>query len=136
MKKLLLALGLVGAMFGLAACQDDADTANYNLSKAADNFEVMRNIVFYNVWTDTAVVSITGYCSIEPKNNRVWATCKDADGIKRHQLGYSANMTYFMTQIESVDVSLFHTRIVWKPQSFIPDLDLRVDTEELTTDRY
>lgn len=136
MKKILLPFALIGAMLGLAACQDDADTANYNLSKAADNFEVMRNVVFYNVWTDTEVVSITGFCSIEPKNNRVWATCKDADGIKRHQLGYSANMTYFMTQIESVDVSLFHTRIVWKPQSFIPDLDLRVDTEELMTDRH
>lgn len=136
MKKLLLPLALVGSVLGLAACQDDADTANYNLSKAADNFEIMRNIVFYNTWTDTEVVSVTGYCSLEDSTSKLWVTCKDADGIKRHQLGRSANLTYFMTQVEGVDVSLYHTRITWKPQSFIPDIDLRVDGEELTTDRH
>lgn len=124
-------LAAATAMIALAGCQDDATIANQNLSKASDNFEVMRNIVFYNVWTDTEVVSITGFCSIEPKQDRVWATCKDADGVKRHQLGYSANMTYFMTQVEPVEVSLFHTRITWKPQSFIPNIDLRASASEL-----
>lgn len=136
MKRLMMLAFMGLAMVGLSACQDNATTANNNLTTAADNFEVNRNIVFYNTWTDTEVVSVTGFCSIEDKQHKLWVTCKDADGVKRHQLGRSANLTYFMTQIESVDVSLYHTRIVWKPQAFIPDIDLRIDTEELTKDRY
>ena len=52
---------IIGSCFLLAACNDDAKTANQNLTKAADNFEIMRNIVFYNTWTDTEVVSVTGF---------------------------------------------------------------------------
>ena len=133
MGKMSLLVAVAG--IALAGCKNDAATGNRNLTTAADNFEINRNIVFYNTWTDTEVVSVTGYCSIEDKEHKLWVTCKDADGLKRHQLGRSANLTYFMTQLESVDISLYHTRIVWKPQSFIPDVDLRVDTEELGTDR-
>lgn len=135
MKRIFLAIIAAPLMLVLAACQDDAATANRNLTTAADSFEIMRNIVFYNTWTDTEVVSVTGFCSIEDKTTKLWVTCKDADGVKRHQLGRSANLTYFMTQVESVNVSLYHTRIVWKPQSFIPDIDLRGSTEELLTNQ-
>lgn len=131
MKRLILAAMAAIGVFTLAACQDDATTANQNLTREADNFKVMRNIVFYNTWQDVEVVSVTGYCSIEDKTTKLWVTCKDADGIKRHQLGRSEQLTYFMTQIESVDVSLYHTKIIWKPQAFIPDIDIRVDSEEL-----
>lgn len=135
MKKFILAAAAVFGMVALSACQDDAKVANHNLSKAADNFEIMRNIVFYNTWTDTEVVSVTGYCSIKDATTKLWVTCKDADGVKRHSLGRSANLSYFMTQVHGADVSLFHTRITWKPQSFIPDVDLRVSASELVTNR-
>lgn len=131
MKRLLLAGAAVVSLTFLAGCLDDATTANQNLTTEADNFKLLRNIVFYNVWTDTEVATFTGFCSIEDKSNRFWVTCKDDDGFKRHQLGDSANMTYFMIQLEGADVSTFHTKIVWKPQTFIPDIDVRVDTEEL-----
>jgi hypothetical protein len=130
MKRLLFA-GVAGAaLLFTAACQQDATIANQNLTTEADNFKLLRNIVFYNVWTDTEVATFTGFCSIEDKSNRFWVTCKDADGFKRHQLGDSANMTYFMIQLEGADVSTYHTKIVWKPQTFIPDIDVRVDVNE------
>ncbi len=131
MKRLLLAAAAAVSLFALAACQDDATTANYNLSKEADNFKIMRNIVFYNTWTDTEVVQVTGLCSIEDKSDKLWATCKEPGGFKRHSMGRSANLTYFSVQLEAADVSVYHTKIVWKPQSFIPDIDIRGDSEEL-----
>jgi starvation-inducible outer membrane lipoprotein len=45
MKKIILILTIV---IGLAGCTSDADRASENMSKAADNFEVTRRIVFYN----------------------------------------------------------------------------------------
>jgi hypothetical protein len=119
----------------VAACVPDAQVANQNLSTEADNFKLLRKTVFYNVWTDQEVAVFTGFCSIEDKGNRFWVTCKDSDGFKRHQLGSSANMTYFMIQLDGADVSTYHTKIVWKPQSFIPDIDVKVDVNEtLSTD--
>jgi hypothetical protein len=43
-----IALAAILAAFVVSACQSDADLASRNLSKAADNFEVPRRIVFYN----------------------------------------------------------------------------------------
>ena len=135
MKRLLLAGAAIAALGLTAACVPDADVANQNLSTEADNFKLLRKTVFYNVWTDQEVAVFTGFCSIEDKGNRFWVTCKDADGFKRHQLGSSANMTYFMIQLDGADVSTYHTKIVWKPQSFIPDIDIKVDMDEaLSTD--
>ena len=108
----------------------DTQVTNHNITTESDNFELFRKTVFYNVWTDQEVAVFTGFCSIEDKGNRFWVTCKDADGFKRHQLGSSANMTYFMIQLDAVDVSTYHTKIVWKPQSFIPDIDVKVDVNE------
>lgn len=135
MKRLLLGSVLALSTLALAACQDDAATANHNLSKEADSFRIMRNIVFYNTWTDTEVVQVTGLCSIEDKGDKLWATCKEPEGFKRHSMGRSANLTYFSVQLEAVDVSVYHTKIIWKPQSFIPDIDIRGDGSELVTPR-
>ena len=51
MRKLLLVALLAGALF--TGCSDDAQVASHNLSKAADNFEIDRRIVFYNGITGT-----------------------------------------------------------------------------------
>ena len=42
---------LATSVFALAltGCNDDATVARHNMTKAADNFELMRRIVFYNV---------------------------------------------------------------------------------------
>lgn len=129
MKKLIL---IAIASLGLAACQDDADTASYNLSKAADNFEIVRRVVFYNGISGEYMLEVTGRCSIKDQGNQLELTCKDGpDAFSKHFLGLSDNVTYFAEQIGSVDVSVFHTRITWKPQSILPDVDLRTSSEEL-----
>lgn len=129
--KLKLTLVLTVITLLISGCMPDAQVANKNLSTEADNFKILRKVVFYNTWTDTEIAVFTGFCSIEDKTNLLWVTCKDADGYKRHQLGRANSMTYFMVQLEGADVSTYHTKIVWKPQSFIPDLDVRSDTQEL-----
>ncbi len=133
MKKLTI-MGAIAAVTLLAACQDDAVIATQNMKKAADNFEVVRNTVFYNTWTDTEVATILGRCSIEDSGTKLAVLCKEPDGsFKRHLLGRSANMTYFALQVDGIDVSTHHTRITWKPQTFIPDVDFRGSVEDLTT---
>ena len=116
----------------LAGCQDDAQIASYNISKAADNFEIDRRIVFYNGINGEYMLTIEGRCSIEDQGNQLEVTCKiGPDEFKKHFLGLSDNVTYFAEQLETADVSVFHHRITFKPQSILPDVDFRGDAGEL-----
>ena len=123
---------LTGAVLLQTGCQDDADVASYNISKAADNFEVNRRIVFYNGITDTYMLEIEGRCSIKDEIHQLEVTCKTGpDSYRKHFLGLSHNVAYIAEQLETIDVSVFHSRITFKPQSIVPDVDFRGSTTEL-----
>lgn len=132
MKKLAIAALAATSLFALAGCVDDAQTASYNISKAADNFEIDRRIVFYNGITDTYMLTIEGRCSIEDQTTQLEVTCKiGRDAYKKHFLGLSDNVTYFAEQLETANVSVYHHRVTFKPQSILPDIDFRGDAGEL-----
>lgn len=129
MRKLAILLPLL-----LAACSSDADVASYNISKAADNFEVERRIVFYNGITDKYILTVEGRCSLgnADANREQTVTCKTGpNAYKKHFLGLSDNVTYFAEQLEPADVSAYHYRVVFKPQAILPDVDFRGDASEL-----
>ncbi|TFD27616.1 hypothetical protein E3T49_13190 [Cryobacterium cryoconiti] len=109
----------------LAGCVSDADRASQNLSTAADQFEVERRIVFYNGITDTYLLTIEGRCAITDQAIQLEVTCKVApDEYKKHFLGLSDNVTYKAEQLESVDVSVYHHRVIFKPESILPEIDV------------
>jgi hypothetical protein len=117
---------LLSALLFLPACTD-ADIASSNLSKAADNFEVNRRVIFYNGITDKYLLSIEGRCSITDQTTQLEVTCKvGEESYKKHFLGLSDNVTYFAEQLEPANVSAYHYRVTFKPQAIIPDVDLRV----------
>jgi len=118
--------GSIMAITLLGACSDDATVASDNLSKAADNFEVQRRIVFFNGITDTYLLEIVGLCSITDEGNQLEVTCKVGDGqYKKHFLGLSDNVSYFVEQVEAKRVSDTYYRVTFKPQSILPDIDMR-----------
>lgn len=130
---------LLGATALISGCTNDADVASHNLSRAADNFEVMRRVVFYNGITGDYMLSIEGLCSLGnyDKDRELSVTCKTGNNsYKKNFLGLSDNVTYFAEQLEGVDVSTYHYRVVFKPQTIIPDVDLRTSSSELMKDRY
>lgn len=136
-RRTLLALTGFVLTFGLAACTD-ADVASRNLSKAADMFEIERRVVFYNGITDSYMLTIEGRCSLgnSDKSEQLTVTCKTgADAFKKHFLGLSDNVTYFVEQLEQKDVSAYHYRVVFKPQTIIPDFDFVGDADELMRNR-
>ncbi len=119
---------------GLTGCERDASVASRNLSYAADMFEINRRIVFYNGITGDYILSVEGRCSIKKDRADVQleVTCKTGhDQFKKHFLGVSDNVTYFAEQLEPINVSVYHYRVVFKPQTILPDVDLRIDTREL-----
>jgi hypothetical protein len=54
-------------------------------------------------------------------------TCKTGDSsYKKHFLGLSDNVTYFAEQIESVSANPYFYRVIFKPTSLIPDIEVSV----------
>lgn len=119
----------VAALFALAGCeQNDATIVSRNLSTAADNFEITRRIVFVNGITDTYMLSIEGRCSFEVEGggSKVAVTCKTGpNAYKKHSLGLSDNVTFFSEQLDSADVNAYHYRVIFKPQTILPDIDFK-----------
>lgn len=112
---------------GLVAC-NEADTASYNLSRAADEFEVNRRIVFYNGITGGYMLTIEGLCSLGNRDSvgQLSVTCKVGAGqYKKHFLGLSDNVTYFVEQINPQSVDGRHYKVIFKPDAILPDIDIR-----------
>lgn len=128
-----IALAIIAA--SLSACQSDADVASHNLSKAADQFEINRRVVFYNGITGDYMLSIEGLCSLGnyDKAREVSVTCKVGPSVyKKHFLGLSDNVTFFVEQRDPAAANTYHYRVIFKPQSILPDVDARGDLNQLT----
>lgn len=129
MKKFLISTALLAAMGAtLAGCTTEADVASHNVSKAADMFEIQRRIVFYNGITGEYMLTIEGLCSLGnyDKDRELSVTCKTGPtAYKKHFLGLSDNVTYFAEQLEGAKVSTYHYRVVFKPSTIIPDLEIK-----------
>ena len=131
--KLATATAVLAGALALGGCTD-AQVASHNLSRASDQFEVLRRVVFLNGVTDAVPLEIIGLCSIfvDRPTAQLEVTCKVAeDRYKKHYLGLSDNMSYFVEQLEPRKVSAYHYRVVFKPQVILPDLDIRLDATEL-----
>lgn len=126
-KKVALPLAVLGGL-GLAGCSDDADIASRNISKAADNFEIVRRVVFYNGITDKIMLTIEGRCSIKADraDKQLEVTCKiGPKAFRKHFLGISDNVSYMVQQLKDADVSVYRHRMTFKPEQLIPNIDIR-----------
>lgn len=128
MKKFFPTAALV-SLIALTGCNREADVASYNISHAADSFNVNRRIVFFNGITDTYLMTIEGLCALGnyDKAREVTVTCKTGqDSYKKHFLGLSDNVSFFAEQIEDAKVSTYHHKVVFRPQTIIPSVGIDV----------
>lgn len=122
-------VALLMMLVGAACFNSKADIASSNLSKAAENFEISRRIVFFNGITDKYLLTVEGRCSVETGNSALRGslevTCKvGPNEYKKHFLGLSDNVSYFVEQTEPVDVSVYHYRVIFRPDTIIPAIEL------------
>ncbi|MFD4458847.1 hypothetical protein [Nocardia sp. NPDC058480] len=123
-KLIAAAAALAAGVIALTGCSSDADVVSKNLSKESDQFKIDRRVVFFNGITDKYLLSIEGKCSIKDENNQLEVTCKTGDDeYKKHFLGLSDNVSYFVEQLEAAEVSRYHYKVIFKPETIIRDVD-------------
>lgn len=102
-----------------------ADKASENISTAADNFEVQRKIVAVNLRSDKFIFFAEGRCSLEVRTVDVLVTCKR--GPNEYSKDYFAqgpDIFWSATQQGPIDVSVYKTRVIIKPEGIIPEVEL------------
>jgi hypothetical protein len=122
-----LAGAVAAATLVLAGCTSAADTANENLTKAAENFEVPRRIVGVNGITDRVLFSVEGFCSYEVVDRKFEAIClvdRASGEVERITMGLSDNVTFVSTQTGGKEVGLFRPRVIFRPENIVPNFDL------------
>lgn len=129
MNKLIIMAVLFLSLFSGCIAEREADVVSYNLSESADQFDVNRRVIFYNGITGEYILTIEGLASIETNTsyNRLEVTCKVGPNIyKKHFLGLSDNVTYFVEQLEASSSDPYHYRVTFRPQVIIPDVKIDV----------
>ena len=112
----------------LTTCKQESDVASFNVSEAAHNFEVNRRCIFYNGSTNEYILTIEGLLSVTEGDTqkRLEVIVKTGPKTyKKHYLGLSDNVTYFVEQLEPVTADPFHYRVIFRPQTIIPDMELQ-----------
>lgn len=126
MKKIFTVAAVAIAGFTMVSCTSDADVVSENISTEADNFQINRRIVAFNGITDKYLLTIEGWCNIVDQENQLEVTCKVGDEqYKKHFVGLSDNVSYFVEQMETANVSPNHYKVVFKPSTIIPDIEVR-----------
>lgn len=122
-KLIIILMSVLVSMLILIACNSEADTVSYNLSKDADEFRITRRVVFYNSITDTYILEMVGNISIniDSADRQLEVTAKiGPDQYQKHFLGLSDNVTYTVEQIGTADVNPYKYKLIFKPESIIP----------------
>lgn len=106
----------------LTACRE-ADRVSHNLSKEADNFNIVRKITVINAIQGEILYQMTGKMSIhhsaEDQQLEIIAQ-DDNGGYKKHFIGLSDNVTYVVEDITGADVSNTKYTITFNPEMVIP----------------
>ena len=103
----------------------------YILSEIAD--KDLEDIFDYTVdefgfdQAEKYLLEIEGLCSIEAdaEDDQLEVTCKvDKDTYKKHFLGLSDNVSYFVEQMEPIEEDPYHYKVIFKPEEIIPDIEM------------
>lgn len=128
-KKLAGIIAAATVVAGTAGCTSQADRANENLSRAAENFEVPRRITGINGITDNVLFTVEGFCSYETEGGTYEIICKNPDGsVSRTAMAKSDNVTIVVTQMTGAKVDLFRPRIIFRPENVVPNFDLSTNS--------
>ena len=121
--KTLVALTIVGGLIGVTGCTQ-ADRVSENISTEAENFNVMRRLVVINTVTDTPLLEVVGFFSVDvdAASKQLEITVKETDTVfKKHFVGLdAATVIYTVEDLNGTDVPTTRYQISYLPSAIVP----------------
>jgi len=122
MKKISLIIMCIVLLISLTGCTQ-AERVSSNLSKEADNFNVVRQLTVINCIQGDVLFQMTGKMSIYSDNidHQLEVTVEDENGLyQKHFIGLSDNVTYVVEQKKYKNVSNYQYTLNYNPKMWIP----------------
>lgn len=122
-RKVLLVLSICVLMLSLGGC-NQAERVSRNLTKEADNFNVVRQLTVINCITGDTLFQMTGKMSItaDTEDNQLEIIVEDDGRYVKHFIGLSDNTTYVIEDLNlgENDVSNYRYTLNFNPKMWIP----------------
>ncbi|EAW7215147.1 hypothetical protein FG335_14400 [Listeria monocytogenes] len=122
MKKILTALLLISLMaMTLSGCTE-ADKVSQNVSKEADNFNVIRRVAIINVRTDKVEFEVIGRISVdtEDESKLVIIVETEKGKFKKHLVNMTSWNMYVVEDLEGAEVNKYKYEVNYMPESIVP----------------
>ena len=123
-KRIIGVVLLLVFMFSLVGCGTEASRVQYNLTKEADNFNVVRQLTVINCLQGDVLFQMTGKMSItaDVEDNQLEIIVEDDGTYVKHFVGLSDNVTYVIEDLNLGDnaVSKYRYTLNFNPNMWIP----------------
>ena len=130
-------LTLIMVSVSLSGCGREANRVSYNISKEADNFNVMRRLTVFNTRTDRCMMQMTGRFSIQNEGNNELVVIVELDRKKgiyqKHFVYLNEWTTYTVEDLNGVKVSKYDYELEFMPEMLVP---VKITANEISEDYH
>ena len=121
MKKKIVSFILICTLaMGVTGCRE-ADRVSHNVSKEADNFNVVRRLSVMSAITNKPVFELIGTFSFTADADRISAVVETGKNqYKKHTVGFGENVVWVVEDIEGSDVSKYKYEVNFAPKMIQP----------------
>jgi uncharacterized lipoprotein YehR (DUF1307 family) len=123
MKKLLSLVLAIMLVVGITGCSQ-AERVEYNLTKEADSFNIVRQLTVMNCIKGDVLFQMTGKMSItaDTMDNQLEVIVEDGNTYVKHFVGLSDNVTYVIEDLNlgANDVSNYRYTLNFNPSMWMP----------------
>lgn len=132
MKKLLSIVLCILIMVSLCGCRE-ASIVSHNVSKEADNFNVMRRITVFNIRTDTVLMQMTGYFALQNNSTKELVVIAEVEkGVYQKHFIYLNDYTmYTVEDLNGAKVSAYSYELEFLPTVLKP---VKITANEIIED--
>ena len=124
MKKRLIKIILTMLLIGTITACSQAERVQYNLTKEADNFNIVRQLTVINCIQGDVLFQMTGKMSItaDTVDNQLEVIVEDDNTYVKHFIGLSDNVTYVIEDLNLGDNAVSNDRYTlnFNPNMWIP----------------
>ena len=123
MKKNIIAICMAAMLvIGMTGCTE-ADRVSENVSKEADNFNIIRRLTVLNARTGKPMFELVGAFSItvDEEDNQLEVVCETGENeYKKHFIGLNEWTMYVVEDISGAEVDKYHYEVNFLPEMISP----------------
>lgn len=120
-KRLALGVLLSSVLVVSSGCMRQSSKVSYNVSKEADNFNVVRRLTVMSAITNEPVFELIGAFSFEVGTNRLDAVVETSKGqYKKHTVGFGENVVWVVEDLYGSEVGKYKYEVHFAPESIVP----------------